>query len=271
MRLRPNSQCAAYVSNDPSKPNEKQWIITRIEKILPDNRILVRDEFATLNEPLHFTVTKEEITQYPDPNYPYNKGEHILALWLNTENRQWSSVFYDAIVKEPPRDDKILIQFSSGSSDQSQVIETELSRVAHLPDTSNPDYISLSYSTSLFPQSSSFNDSQLNDQQDNSMNLQFVYSLYPKKDPPTPPAKIDDDFFKKLAGPYEEPKRIKATYGTPLINILEDTNLFPEESPHLFPNGVVSVETQSSSIPSAFSSNEYQSCGRLSRVLQTLH
>ena len=32
MRLRPGFQCAAYVSNDPKKPNDKQWIITRIEE-----------------------------------------------------------------------------------------------------------------------------------------------------------------------------------------------------------------------------------------------
>ena len=271
MRFRPGSQCAAYVSNDLTKPNEKQWIVTRIEKILPDNCFYVRDEVANGNELSLFTVTKDEITQYPDLNSPYNEGENILALWLNNETRTWSTVFYDAIVKEPPRDGKIMIQFSSGSSDQSPIIETELSKVAHKPDTSNLESISASYSGTLFPQSPNSNDPQLNDQLENEeQGLMFVYRLYQKKsEPPTPPAKIDNDFFKKLAGPYEEPKRVKSTYGTPLLNILEDPDLFPKESPHFFPNGVVSVEVTPPEVKPAFSSNEIRSCGRLSHIFQS--
>lgn len=97
-KLKNGSNCAACVLYPESDTHS--WILTKVEKKLPGNRFLVRDEFADDPRYETYQVDSNHITPFPSPpSEEYKPGETILALWHDDERNEWSTMFYNAEVK----------------------------------------------------------------------------------------------------------------------------------------------------------------------------
>lgn len=79
---------------------------------------------------------------------------------------------------------------------------------------------------------------------------------------------LDDEDFTNLAGPEKKIERMHTLPGTPLLNCLEDPELFTQErSTHMTGSGTLAIDrTIETNIESALLSGQVH-CGRLGRIL----
>ncbi|OHT07321.1 hypothetical protein TRFO_24591 [Tritrichomonas foetus] len=130
-KLRNGSNCAACVLYPETESHS--WILTKVEKKLPGNRYLVRDEFADDPRYETYTVESNHITPFPSSSQEeYRIGETVLALWRDEETNEWSTMFYSAEVQDANASDpKSITLLYSGTS---LPIEVEKNKIARLPN-----------------------------------------------------------------------------------------------------------------------------------------
>lgn len=210
MELKEGQICAACVPYNQSK---SEWIIARIEKILPDGTFQVRDEDADSTHEERYTVKPSKITQFPSPNTNYQPDDHVLALWYDETNKLWSTMFYESIVKETKPDGKVLIEFIGSSL----TVQIDTSRLARFPpvDTINSE--------------------------DESTQRRVIFTSSPLEMQAISVQKLVNEDFDKLLKPNIPIRRLKSVEGTPLLEFLNDPVLFPDVNPHITTCGSLSL------------------------------
>lgn len=210
MELKEGQICAACVPYNQSKP---EWIIAKIEKILPDGTYRVRDEDADSTHDEHYTVKPSKITQFPSLDTNYQPDDHVLALWYDESNNLWSTMFYESIVKEVKPDGKVLIEFI-GSSLTVQIDNSKIAR---------------------FPRVDIING------EDESTERRVIFTSSPLEKQAINVQKLTDADFDKLLKPNTPIRRLKSIEGTPLLDFLNDPILFPDVNPHITTCGSLSL------------------------------
>ncbi|KAK8896343.1 hypothetical protein M9Y10_014241 [Tritrichomonas musculus] len=237
MDLKEGQICAACVPYNQSKP---EWIITRIEKILPDGNYLVRDEDADATHDERYTVKPSKITQFPSLDTNYQPDDHVLALWYDEPNNVWSTMFYEAIVKEAKPDGKVLIEFIG----YSLTVQIDNSKIARFPRVDNPNI------------------------DDESTERRVIFTSSPLQMQAINVQKLTNEDFDKLLKPNVPIRRLKSVKGTPLLDFLNDPDLFPEVNPHIttcgslsLPNAIRAPDKESGLL------NPNAHVGRISKIL----
>ncbi|KAH0791462.1 haloacid dehalogenase-like hydrolase family protein [Histomonas meleagridis] len=275
--------CAAYVPYQ----DGNAWILTRIESILPTGEFVVCDEYDESQENKKYTVSKDHVTQSPSTLGKYNPGEKVLALWYDDEEKEWSTMFYDAVVIETISNNQVLIQFNGLPT----TVQIEESKLARYPDhfeikTEENQQTQLQPQRQHSQQETSIKE-HTEEQNEKKTNIKSEES---KEDPeqeqtqPAPKRRIyftqtlpdqnsdqmvfDDEAFERLLPKNKEIRRLHSKEGTPLIDLLNDPILFPQYSAHLVINGKLTVPEY---CPEKNNTNgvlqENIHVGRLSRIL----
>ena len=129
------ASCVMYQSQaDSSNPKtEYSWIITKVEKKLPNGKYSVVDEYV--DEEGHdetYIVESNRIAPFPAPNDDYQVGDRVLALWKDEETNQWTTMFFEATVKAI-KPEKIVTILYAGSK---ETVDIEASKLTRFP----PDF-----------------------------------------------------------------------------------------------------------------------------------
>ncbi|KAK8835544.1 hypothetical protein M9Y10_042430 [Tritrichomonas musculus] len=129
-KLKNGSSCAACVRYP--ETNSDSWILTKVDKKLPGNRYLVRDEFADDPRYETYNVDSSHITPFPSTsNEEYKKGETVLALWHDEGTNEWSTMFYNAEVVDNKTGDPKTVRLRYSQTDFD--VEVEKDKIARLP------------------------------------------------------------------------------------------------------------------------------------------
>ena len=247
-RLRSGQVCAAFVPL-PGDDGES-WIITRIEKTLENGDYVVRDEQAVSREHEHYVVKPSHVTHFPTPNAKYQPNEQVLALWYNEEQREWSTTFYEATVIRI-EDSKLIIKFTGSSV----LVETDESKLARLPPDFNAE-------ETPAPEEETHPEPI-----DAPRRIHFVRGEAPDSIPKH--ERITNEQLTEMMEPDIPIRRVVSIEGTPLLDMLEDADLFPQDAPHVMVSGSMRVQYQSGSKPieSGLVDGE-KKVGRLTRVFK---
>lgn len=98
--LSPGQIVAAHV---PYRKNKEAWIVAEVRSRTADDKYIVADKYPDQNKkPKSYTIPPEKLCMFPARTYKYEPGQIVLALWYMEEEEAWSSMFYKAIVIEPP-------------------------------------------------------------------------------------------------------------------------------------------------------------------------
>lgn len=128
--LKNGSNCAACVPYP--ETDADCWILTKVDKRLPGNKYLVRDEYADDPKYETYTVDSSHITPFPSTlNEEYKKGETVLALWHDEDTNEWSTMFYNAEVADSSSNDPKMVQLLYSGTDF--VVDVEKNKIARLP------------------------------------------------------------------------------------------------------------------------------------------
>ena len=129
-KLKNGSNCAACVRYP--ETDSDCWILTKVDKKLPGNKYLVRDEFADDPKYETYTVDSSHITPFPSTlNEEYKVGDTVLALWRDEDTNEWSTMFYNAEVAENNGSDPKTVQLLYSGTDF--VVDVEKDKIARLP------------------------------------------------------------------------------------------------------------------------------------------
>ena len=231
MKLRSGQVCAAYVPLPDEEGNG--WIITRIEKTLPNGDYVVRDEYSESKQFEQYVVKPYHITHFPATNTEkYREGEQVLALWYNEENNEWSTMFYEAKVVDT-QNSKIKIQFN-GSNIR---VETDETKLARLP----PDFDMQNGPKSDTKEEEPKKESPPKGEEE--MPPRRIYfTCGPIKETIPKVDRITDEQLTAMMEPNVPIKRLKSVEGTPLIDLLEEPELFPQEAPHVMVSGSMKIQ-----------------------------
>lgn len=252
MKLRTGQICAAFV---PYQDEEKcDWIITRIEKSLPNGDYVVKDEYSETQQFKHYTVKPNEVTHFPAINSAYVPGEKVLALWYDKDSREWSTMFYEATVLEVEGPKKIIISFT-GSPDLR--VQTDDQRLAKFPSDTEMQ----TEETETQEECREIQQELVN------VNRRIIFTAGPVKDGPPEFRKYTDEELTRQMGPRRPVRRLNSVEGTPLIDLLNEPTLFPEVSPHVTVNGSLTLtEILDNGETPEIMKNEVR-VGRLSRIM----
>eukprot|EP00762_Andalucia_godoyi_P005833 ANDGO_06933.mRNA.1 hypothetical protein len=107
------SVVAAFVPYEGKK--KREWIVGVVKRSLGGNRYAIADQVpesgvgssdaaaavaaSAANE---YVVSEGFLLPFPPPSYNYKRGDKVLALWYEESDATWSTMFYKAIVLEPP-------------------------------------------------------------------------------------------------------------------------------------------------------------------------
>lgn len=230
--------CAACVPYNQSK---QEWIIAKIEKILPDGDFEIRDEYADSAHDERYTVKPNKITQFPSKNTDYKPNDPVLALWYEKAQNMWSTMFYEATVKEKISDQSVLIEFDGSSL----IVQIDVSKLAKFPQSVN-----------------------YQDQNGEPPRRHIEFTSNPIETQTVNFKRITNEDFDRLMPPNIPIKRLHSVEGTPLLNFLNDTNLFTDVNPHITTCGSLSIPNARRAIDrdSALMNPDVH-VGRISRIL----
>jgi hypothetical protein len=254
MNLRVGQVCAACVPD--SETNGSAWIITRIERALPSGSYVVRDEYSQSTPFDSYTVPVNRITHFPAVNKVYTPGEKVLALWYDEEAREWSTMFYEATVIKT--DGKgITIQFLGNAPLQ---VETDESRLTRFPVGFDLDE-SEAESVESEAQSPIEGMNEVRAER----RIFFTAGTQPGGRPEWVP--ITDSDLSSVLGPETPVRRLQSIEGTPLVDLLNEPELFPEVHYHLAINGSLRVTLPGPDERTPGLLNRDVPVGRLTRIL----
>ena len=248
-RLRSGQVCAAYVQL-PGEDGE-DWIITRIEKTLPNGDYVVRDVDPDSKQNEHYVVKPNHVTHFPATNLKYQPGERVLALWYNEEVGEWSTMFYEATVVRSD-DSKLVVEFTGTSV----CVETDEKKLARLP----PDFDSAPDAPEKETKAEA---------EDAPRRIHFVRGEEQNAIPRL--ERITNEQLTEMMEPNIPIKRVVSVEGTPLIDMLEDPELFPQDAPHVMVSGSMRIQHQARARPRAREAALLESekkVGRLTRIFK---
>ena len=127
MKLRNGQNCAACVYY--SSTNEYSWIIAKVEKHQTNGKYLVRDEEPDDANHALYVVNPNRITPYPTEDVKFNIGDEVLALWLNVQTNEWSTMFYPARITSVKSDMIVDVVYAEGDDP----VQIETARLARFP------------------------------------------------------------------------------------------------------------------------------------------
>lgn len=254
LRLKKDETCAALVPIDGSKSFE--WIVARFVKYVDDDKYLVRDEEYTDPESEQYVVTHDRIAPYPVADAIYEPGEQILALYYDPEDNLWTTTFYEAVILNARRGSRLTIQYKESSTE----FEIDSSRVTKIPNAIDPK-------TLVWEdvKEESMPEELKKEKEDRSVS----FFITPEKNEPQ--GQIDpitDEELKAIANKRPLPERRRAVKGTPIIDCLQNEEIFSKSVPHIASSGRVrQIQTQErETLPSGILEG-HESCGRLSFII----
>jgi hypothetical protein len=245
--------CAACVPW--SKSEKPSWLVTRIESISPDGSYRVRDEYPESDDAEIWDVQTTEIATFPAKPSQIQSGSKVLALWYDEDSNEWSTMFYEATVLEATGTN-ILIEFVGSSLP----VQTDVSKLALLPEEIEIDQMA--------PEEPPIEQTATSVEEPE-VQKKLIFSLAPVATSDSHFEPISDEELSKLLPPVTPPRRVQSIEGTPLIDMLNDSDLFPADGFHITVNGSLVVTN--------IADNEDVECGlmnpniKVGRLTQILH
>jgi hypothetical protein len=301
LRIKVGSTCAACVEY--SGQNGFSWIITKVEKKSTGNKYVLRDEYAERPEFETYTVESNRITPFPAQNEDYRVGERVLALWWDEETNQWSTMLYQAEVKAVKNNGRLSLLYKG--SDPPNIFDVELKQITKFPpdfDLHDSDFTEAEALDQLETPALSTTPPVGSDRTSGHGTDDEVPEAAPRPAPPSPspspraaaaeqiaaiearrvafmfnipqPAErseityLTNDDFTALAGPEREPELMRTEPGTPLLDALEDPELFSQEHySHVTGSGVIRLPGSDAPAPQSRLLAGPMRCGRLGWIL----
>ena len=253
MKIKPGQTCAVCVKY--SDTDLFSWIITKFEKKSVNGKYIVKDEFADNPNFERYTVEPNRIIPFPILDEKYTKDEDIIALWYDSENKEWSTMFYDAKIIDYKLTNQVTIKYSG--YDNHVIIDKN--KISKYPEGFD-----------LIPENEEEieqKEEEINNNISEEKKIHFLLDRPPlQKDKPDFKPLTDEEFT-KLSGSYTPPPRLKVIKGTPLIDFLQDPILFPNSSPHITSNGYLKSKNISNPLGPSILLKENVKCGRISKIL----
>ena len=269
--------------------HEYQWIVSRFEKKQGSGNYIVRDDESETTEYERYVVPSTNVIPFPMPNEKYEPGEQILALWYDENSQMWSTMFYQATVVEVKPDHQLVIKYKSSQGTPNIIIDD--SKVSKYPEGFNLQSIEESeqsddekgkHSQGPSSEHSTKTEKQAGDNSGKESKEESKPKIPPQEEArirfmadqkPSQKEKPDfkpltDEDFNALAGPRAKPNRMHTVKGTPLLDFLEDEQLFPKSAPHITGSGILRRKNipEAPEHPSALMNGPVQ-CGRINKVL----
>jgi hypothetical protein len=302
MKLRPGQTCAACVAYADS--GSRSWILTKVDKKASGSRYIVRDEYADDEQYETYVVEANKIAPFPTPNEEYKVGDRVLALWRDEESNEWSTMFYPADVvainshvvtllykgseSKITVDDTKITKFPEGYDFASDNEEPSADESSGPSDTAQSTELVEPVTEQKLPNPSSptnktTGSSQTNTEDETAEPHTQVRKIHPEiaamekrrltlmfnkpnqtERPMIQPLSNED--FTSLAGPVKEREPMRTEPGTPLLDYLNDPDLFVQEHfAHVAGSGVISVHICGGKGKSALLSGPVK-CGRLGLI-----
>ncbi|KAH0787658.1 SGF29 tudor-like domain-containing protein [Histomonas meleagridis] len=281
MKLKNGQICAACVIYP--ELESYQWIVAKIEKKGVGKKYVVRDEYPDDPKYEIYTVESNRITPFPSSSTDYKPGDKILALWHDEETNQWSTMFYTATVVEKKSANKLVILYKGSveptiidtnkvtkfppgfdlqteSETEEPPKETENTEKADATTEANQDSTNSPKEKEEAEIQAKIHESQENRR----INFMFNKPMQVEK---TQIQCLKDEDFTELAGPKKEFKRMETQKGTPLLDSLEDPELFSQNYyTHITGSGRLSAPKSHLKGYSAFVNGTQGECGRLGMI-----
>jgi hypothetical protein len=300
--MKVGSTCAACVEY--SGQAGFSWIITRVEKKSTGNKYVLRDEYAERPEFETYTVESNRIAPFPAQNEDYRVGERVLALWRDEDTNQWSTMLYRAEVKAVKSNSRLSLLYKG--SDPSSIFDVELKQITKFPpdfdlhdsdfnEAEAPDQPDTAAPSTATPPGGSDRTSGAGTDDEvpdaaprpapqspspspraaaaeqtaaiEARRVAFMFSI-PRPAEGSEITHLTNDDFAALAGPEREPELMRTEPGTPLLDALEDPELFSQERySHVTGSGVIRLPSADGPPPQSRLLAGPIRCGRLGWIL----
>jgi len=284
MKMKNGQLCAACVNY--ADTNGYSWIIARYERRNHSGKIIVRDEFCENPEFERYSIETNQIIPFPINDEVYSAGDPVLALWYDSETKEWSTMFYGAVVVEVKSGTILTIKYKGSNilvdldkskvskypegfeiiAEEEDLLEEETS-VSKSEDLENENSKTLSAAKMNEPTKSNQKESKKRaETPQEERRLNFLLDRPVQAREQTDYRPLSDDDFSRLAGNLPPHNRMHVKKGTPLIDFLQDPDIFPKSSPHVTGNGVLRIKQVEEEIQSELVKNPDVKCGRLSKL-----
>lgn len=282
-----------------------KWILAKIEKVSGDS-YLVLDEYSDNKD--RYEVISKNVTQLSNTNTSYRIGERILAFWKNSHT-SWTTELYEAEVvaknkqtltlKYQGSDDHQNVNITKTAKYPESYFEEEVEededeeeeekadvkdqnanaeknnkneKGGHkVNDNNYEEEENALQQKNPREKSKNHQDSHEEDspREKDTFDRRFTFTFNQPPEESTPIIKLTDEEFSKFRRPTPPLERMMALEGTPLIDSLQDPDLFNQDFTHITSSGVIfAKEFQKKRYNSALMNGG--ECGRLGKIFKEL-